>query len=281
MTVAFARGGKHCKRLIDCHGEDEFTDDRATQSRVMIMLSKFVGKIRQRGLWNCLRYLARQANDRWQEWRLGIRTSDIIHWRELGLDAASESYEPIDYGTFARVMQRVQTGPDDVLLDYGCGMGRVIVLAARMPFRRVMGVELSPKLCSIAEKNLQIAQRGFRCGSAHVIHLDAGAFVVPDDVSVVFLFSPFFGEVMRRVMARIRESLEAAPRDITIIHVVPDNVASTFLECNWLVKTDEFRVGMWNQLSCFMFENANRAARAAGHQVTHELVSPRDTDPRP
>ncbi len=235
-------------------------------SRVIMMkLSNVVSKIRQRGLGNCLRYLVLQTNDRWQEWRLGIRTSEMIHWRELGLGEASESYEAIDYGTFARVLRRIKIRPDDVFLDYGCGMGRVVVLAARKRFRRVMGVELSSRLCSIAEKNLQIAQRGFRCGSAHIIHMDAGAFVVPGDVSIVFLFSPFFGEVMRKVTARIRESLAADPRDITIIHVIPDNVASAFHECNWLSKTAEFRVGVWNQLTCFMFQNVNRGSIQPPH----------------
>ncbi len=218
-------------------------------------LSNLSRRIREKGLWKCLRWLALRAYDHSQEWRLGITTSAVIHWRDLGLDENSESYEAIDYGTFGCVIRRIAIHPDDVFLDYGCGMGRVIVLAARQPFRRVIGVELAPRLCALAEKNLQIAQRRLRCNEVKIVNLDASNFVVPDEVSVVWLFSPFFGEVMKKVTARIRESLEAAPRGITIIHVIPDNVTSAFRECDWLSKTAEFRVGVWKQLTCLIFQN--------------------------
>lgn len=222
-------------------------------------LSRLFSRIRQKGLWSCLRWVAWRADNGWQEWRLGITTSGIIHWRDLGLDKNSESYEAIDYGTFAHVLRRIVIHPDDVFLDYGCGMGRVIVLAARQPFRRVIGVELSPKLCSIAERNLQLARRRLACSAVDIVNMDASAFVVPDDVSVVWLFSPFFGEVMRQVIMRLRESLEAVPREITIVHVIPDNVTSAFRECDWLSKTAEFRAGAWQQLTCFIFQNGDRS----------------------
>lgn len=222
-----------------------------------MQLSNLVHRVREKGFVNCLRWLALRGNDRWQEWRLGIKTSGLIHWRDLGLDQNSESYEAIDYGTFASVLKRIAIQPDDVFLDYGCGMGRVIVLAARQPFRRVIGVELSPRLCAVAEQNLQRAQPGTTCKDVHVINMDAKEFVVPTDVTVVWLFSPFFGEVMSRVMARIRESLDAAPRDVTIIHVIPDNISSRFRECDWLTTAVEFRVGVWKQLTCLLFKNVS------------------------
>ena len=220
-------------------------------------LAHLFGRIRQKGLWSCLRWVAWRADNAWQEWRLGITTSGIIHWRDLGLDKNSESYEAIDYRTFALVLRRIVIHPGDVFLDYGCGMGRVIVLAARQPFRRVIGVELSPRLCSIAEQNVRTAHKHLACSAVDIVNMDASAFAVPDDVSVVWLFSPFFGEVMKKVTARIRESLEAVPREFTIIHVLPDNVASAFRECDWLSKTAEFRVGAWQQLTCFIFRNSD------------------------
>ncbi len=218
-------------------------------------LSNLSCRMREKGLWKCLRWLVLQIYDRSQEWRLGITTSTFIHWRELGLDENSESYEAIDYGTFGCVIRRIRIQPNDVFLDYGCGMGRVIILAARQPFRRVIGVELAPRLCALAEKNLQLARRRLTCNEVQIVNSDASDFIVPNEVSVVWLFSPFFGEVMKNVTARIRESLETAPRPITIIHVIPDNVASAFRECGWLSKTAEFRVGGWKQLTCLIFQN--------------------------
>lgn len=221
----------------------------------MMKVTNIFRRLRQHGLWRCVRWSMLRANDRWLEWRLGITTSGMVHWRDLGLKNDSESYEPIDYGTFAYVADRIPVRPNDVFLDYGCGMGRVVVLAAQKPFRRVIGVELSSWLCGIAENNLQIVQRRLICKSVHVINMDASEFPVPTDVSVVWLFSPFFGEVMRKVTSQIRESLEISPREITIIHIIPDNVSSLFRECDWLGLTAEFRVGVWKQLTCFVFKN--------------------------
>lgn len=231
-------------------------------------LFSLVQRVREQGLWNCLRWLVWSGNDRWQEWRLGIKTADMIHWRDLGLNQDSESYEAIDYHTFACVMKRLTITADDVFLDYGCGMGRVLALAARQSFRRVIGVELSARLCLIAEQNLRVVQNRLTCKNVQVINMDACEFSVPVDVSVVWLFSPFFGEVMQKVIAQIRESLSATPREITIIHVIPDNVPSLFRECDWLAPTAEFRVGVWKQLNCLIFQNVGECSHHKGIAVT-------------
>lgn len=221
-------------------------------------VSNVFKRVKEYGLWHCLRRLWMGSCDRWQEWRLGITTSGIVDWRELGLGEECESYEPIDYSSFASVLRHIPIRPDDVFLDYGCGMGRAIILAGRRPCRRVIGVELSPKLCDIAKTNLQIVQRRLACGTVLVINADATNFAVPEDVSVVWLFNPFFGDVLNKVVARICDSLQAAPRPITIIHVFPDRVTSPFCESDWLAKTGELRVGVWKQMTCLIFQNSAR-----------------------
>jgi tRNA1(Val) A37 N6-methylase TrmN6 len=40
-------------------------------------------------------------------------------------------------------------------VDYVSGMGKVLLLAARYPFRRVTGMEFSAELHKIAERNHQ------------------------------------------------------------------------------------------------------------------------------
>lgn len=51
-----------------------------------MQLSNLVRRVWDKGFVNCLRWLVLRGNDRWQEWRLGIKTSGMIHWRDLGLD---------------------------------------------------------------------------------------------------------------------------------------------------------------------------------------------------
>ena len=44
--------------------------------------------------------------------------------------------------------------PDDVFIDLGSGMGRMVLEAARYPFKRVIGVELVEQLHDLARANL-------------------------------------------------------------------------------------------------------------------------------
>ena len=42
----------------------------------------------------------------------------------------------------------------DVFVDFGCGKGRVLFLAARYRFARIIGVELSERMAEQARRNL-------------------------------------------------------------------------------------------------------------------------------
>jgi SAM-dependent methyltransferase len=73
-------------------------------------------------------------------------------------------------------------------IDYGCGHGRVAIMAARLPFRHVIGVELSGKLYRRAQENLNTSRASRRCQVAF-LQADAACFPVPDDVSAVFFYN--------------------------------------------------------------------------------------------
>jgi predicted RNA methylase len=49
---------------------------------------------------------------------------------------------------------------DEVFLDYGAGLGRVLILAAMLPFKRVIAVELSPILAAKAVTTCQMQTLG-------------------------------------------------------------------------------------------------------------------------
>ena len=53
---------------------------------------------------------------------------------------------------------------DDVLVDFGSGMGRMVYVAARhYPFGRVVGVEISQRFNDVALANLERARPRLRC----------------------------------------------------------------------------------------------------------------------
>lgn len=152
--------------------------------------------------------------------RLGIETAKRVSDDELyALDSRRVPYEASPWLALRRGLAGCRIGPDDVLIDLGCGKGRVLVLAARYPFRRVVGVELSPELAHVARANLARAPRS--CGEVEVVCADVKDYGLPDDVTIIYMYNPFRGEIFSRALAAIVESLERAPRRVTILYRSP------------------------------------------------------------
>ena len=153
--------------------------------------------------------------------RLGICTTDELVARELGRDVAvyRRTWRALGWSGVFRVLRHLQPGPDDVLLDIGCGAGRVVSAAARRPFARVAGLEIDPEFAALGRRNLATL-RGRRCPAA-VLEVDATEYEIPDDVNIVFLYNPFQGVVLDRVMERVFASHDRSPRRFRVVYANP------------------------------------------------------------
>lgn len=98
-------------------------------------------------------------------------------------------------------------------LDFGCGKGRTLICASTAGFRRVIGVEVSPELAAIARHNL--AAKGI---AAEVVTGDVRTFDFPEEPLVLFMYNPFFGDIMSEIVDRLEQSLASCPREIYIIY---------------------------------------------------------------
>ena len=95
----------------------------------------------------------------------------------------------------------------DGFVDYGCGKGRAVVLAATNPFTKVIGVERTKKLADIARDNVERARRHITCPDVQITNVDAREWSVPHDITIAFLCNPFGGDILDNVMERIYKSL--------------------------------------------------------------------------
>ena len=118
----------------------------------------------------------RIATDVLLERRLGIETSREVDLATLGLAARDRGdYEAVRLDGDPPALGTQPIHPDDVFLDLGSGKGRVVLEAARRPFRRVIGVEISPELNAIAARNLEASRRRLRAQDVRFITADANA----------------------------------------------------------------------------------------------------------
>lgn len=171
------------------------------------------------GLERTMSYGTLYISEKWNERYFSINTSGTIDLSAFGINNPEcIPYIPISYSGFRTVIQHIRIQPEkDVFVDYGAGKGRVVTLAATYPFQKVIGVELAPELVSICLENLRRAKKRIKCQSIEIIIGDACQWSLPDDATVLHLYNPFVGEILRKVAQKISESLQKVPRRLVIL----------------------------------------------------------------
>ncbi|MEP7250792.1 MAG: class I SAM-dependent methyltransferase [Ginsengibacter sp.] len=106
-------------------------------------------------------------------------------------------------------------------VDFGCGKGRVLIVAAHYGFTKLTGIDFAAALCESAKKNIQSGQSRFPLAQFGIICDDAANYKVQDDDIVFFFFNPFDESVMLQVAKNILKSLKEKPRTIFIVYLNP------------------------------------------------------------
>jgi SAM-dependent methyltransferase len=149
--------------------------------------------------------------------RGGLDTAKVIDLQALDLSAEGNRrvrYEPSGWRDLGRSLPRAAVSDEDVFLDIGSGKGRVLLQAARYPFRRVVGLEISEELNRIARANLEA--RGvdhFELITADIVDAD-----FPDDATVVYAYNPVRGDLFCKLAEKLIASVDRAPRRVRFIY---------------------------------------------------------------
>ena len=156
------------------------------------------------------------------ERRYGLDTAREVRLAELGLEHPERThYGPSGWRTLEHILPASDVSPDDVFVDLGSGKGRAVYLAARYPFKRVIGVEIGKELHEIAERNLRAVRRRLACQDVELVNSDVLEYELPDDVTVVFMFNPFGGTIFEAVLAKIVGSIDRNPRSLRLVYGNP------------------------------------------------------------
>jgi len=152
-------------------------------------------------------------------------TSSEVRLEEIGLGHPERTlYSPSSWLFLPRVMRSLEVRPSDVFVDFGSGKGRVVYQAARYPFGRVVGVEISEELNCVARANIERVRDRLRCRNVELVTADVLDYEIPDDMTYAYFYYPFFGEIFRAVVAKIAASIDRSPRKVTIIFTDPKEV---------------------------------------------------------
>ena len=107
-------------------------------------------------------------------------------------------------------------------VDVGAGKGRVLLLAAELPFRKVIGVELNEELARIARKNVTLWNRTAKPQTKiRVLREDAMEFRWPQTPLLVYLNNPFECALVERLAADLTTVAASGPGLVDVLYVNP------------------------------------------------------------
>lgn len=184
----------------------------------------------KRAAWGSAQRLG-ELQQRAFERRLGVSTQGHTYLDDAGESTEDRGfYEGCQWLPVRRALKALDPGPADVFVDLGSGKGQALLIAGGLPYGRVIGVELLDELTRDAERNLAQARPRLRAARVEAVTADVLEWPVPDDLSLVFMYCPFMGEIFHASMQRIFESYDRNPRPLHIVYSYP-------WEHNWLVRS--------------------------------------------
>jgi SAM-dependent methyltransferase len=156
----------------------------------------------------------------------GIETSGMINPSKMRSGSNSDIFN-IGYGgvqpsPLREVLKKIPDIETACFLDIGCGKGRALAVATEFPFRRIVGVELSPALTRIAEGNAAIMATRFPDRPPiEVVEGDALKYELPPGFLVAYLYNPGFGPLVRGLAARIADHQAIPGNRVLVVYCTP------------------------------------------------------------
>src|SRR5579862_2909037 len=150
-------------------------------------------------------------------------TGATVSWRSRLLGLFHSPYQPTDPNLFQEIMASLRVDfREFTFIDIGSGKGRVLLMAAEYPFRRIVGIELLPELHRVAQQNIRRYKNDRQqCFEIECMQGDAGEFMFPAEPSVLYLFNPLPRAGLIRMLGNLRQSLQNFPRRVILIYHNP------------------------------------------------------------
>ena len=171
---------------------------------------------------------------------------------ESGADEYHHPYEPTPYCVLERLAKSGFFGEGDVVLDYGCGKGRVGFFLSYRTRTRSVGIEYDAHIYEDALKNQKSTVSRVK---PEFVLTRAEEYEVPSEINRCYFFNPFTVEILHIVMARIIESWYEHPREIFLFFYYP---ADEYI--SYLMTVDELE--FYDEIECDdLFEGSDPRER--------------------
>ncbi len=141
-------------------------------------------------------------------------------------DEYHHPYEPTPYCVLERLTSSGFFTSEDLVLDYGCGKGRVGFFLSYRAKAKVIGIEYDEHIYESALENRKTTISRIK---PEFILTAAETYEVPAEMNRCYFFNPFSVEILHKVMARILESWYDDPREIFLFFYYPSDEYIAYL----------------------------------------------------
>lgn len=164
----------------------------------------------------------------------GVVTGGLLSQKDLQTGHENDVHTTAYYGTqpstFRGGLEQWRTAianssehvEDFTFVDIGCGKGRVLMLASKTPFHRVLGLELNPEIADIARKNVhRWSERSGACEQVGVVTGDVLAFPLPSGPTLLYMYNPFEGDLFKRWVQQLAFSIQERTAPLYLLYTYP------------------------------------------------------------
>jgi SAM-dependent methyltransferase len=159
----------------------------------------------------------------------GVETSGFVSAERLLSDreqaAQMNPYAGCQPSVVRRTLARMPELAGATFVDLGCGKGRALVIASEFPFRKVVGVELSPALVEVAKANAAAIRARYPERPPIEVQLaDASRPVLTGEDArriVYFLYNSFPPHILQNLVRHLGTQLDSGTEHIFFVYLNP------------------------------------------------------------
>lgn len=157
-----------------------------------------------------------------------VDTGGEVHGDVLGLGGgtdplANNGYVGSQPSIVRAALGMIPNPGSAAFVDIGCGKGRALIVASEFGFRSIVGIEISPELARIAERNAaSVAARYPDRTAITVVTGDAlDIRHLPGGDLVVYIYNPFGVDLVDRLRRNVEQILGAGDRTVYVVYYNP------------------------------------------------------------
>ena len=136
-------------------------------------------------------------------------------------------YEPTPYSVLERLANSGYIRKKDVVLDYGCGKGRVDFFLSYQTKAKTIGIEYDERIYQSVTENQKTAVSSAKTA---FILARAEEYAVPLEVNRCYFFNPFSVDILQNVIEKIIGSHHENPREMFLFFYYPSQEYISYLE---------------------------------------------------